>query len=86
MGKKFISLLACSIRTVYNGVLDGEDIAVMAVIAQNAITKLTATISVHFCFMSMLPPPLHFVYFLRNIYKVFDLSYFFELVLKIPLT
>jgi hypothetical protein len=68
VGRKFISLLACSILKVYNGVLDGEDRAVTAVIAQNAITKLAATISVHFCFLSMLPPPLHFVYSLINTY------------------
>jgi hypothetical protein len=59
VGKKFISLLACSIRTVYKGVLDAESLAAALVTATKATMLLTAT-SINICFLSMVSPPSFF--------------------------
>jgi hypothetical protein len=60
VGKKFISLLVCSILNVYNGALTSLlGLAATAVTAQNAMAALITTISTTFR-LSVISPPLNF--------------------------
>lgn len=72
VGRKLISLEACSILTVYRGVCTGEGEAPTLAATTNARTTPTAAISNHFCTLS------------NKIHKVKKNFYFLCMFLQIP--
>jgi hypothetical protein len=65
VGKKLISLLACSILKVYNGVDDVWLLAVTAVTAQNPTAPQITKISIN-CFLFIFTTSFEFAFLMHN--------------------